>query len=129
MGFGFGLLCYQKNSWNFDIIFVGMYYVLTWNNFFSHMKAALWNLLQNNIHPFLLLFCFLSSSVILDAPEWDPNFLTFSLLLLKHHGHQFLVNCFDEEQYFQTLKIYHQKGGFHIKQCGIFGTILIANRQ
>ena len=42
------------------------------------MKAALWNLLQNNIHPFLLLFCFLSSSVILDATKWGPNFWIFS---------------------------------------------------
>ena len=32
------------------------------------------------------------------------KFQLLSLLLFKCHGHQFLVNCFYEEQYFQTLK-------------------------
>ena len=45
------------------------------------MKAALWNLLQNNIHPFLLLFCFLSPSVISGATEWGQNFLTFIVII------------------------------------------------
>ena len=58
--------------------------ILTWNTFFSHMKAALWNLLQNNIHPFLLIFCFESSSVLLDATEWGPNFFTFIVITLRH---------------------------------------------
>ena len=53
---------------------------VTWNDFFWLMKLHVWNLLQNNIHPFLLIFCFLSSSVILDATEWGPNFFIFSSL-------------------------------------------------
>ena len=56
-------------------------YIVGCNNFFSHMKLALWNLLQNNIHPFLLLFCLLSSSGILGATEWGPNFRTFFVII------------------------------------------------
>ena len=45
--------------------------------FFWLMKLHVCNHLQNNIHPFLLLFCFLSSSVISGATVWGPHFLTF----------------------------------------------------
>ena len=57
------------------------------------MKAAFWNLLQNNIHPFLILFCFLRSSVISGANEWGPHFLTFSLLLFLYHFCRVNVEC------------------------------------
>ena len=56
-------------------------YIVGCNNFFSHIKLALWNLWQNNIYPFLLLFCFLSSSGILGATEWGPNFKTFFVII------------------------------------------------
>ena len=45
------------------------------------MKLHLWNHLQNNIHPFVWLFCVLSSSVILGATEWGQNFLTFIVII------------------------------------------------
>ena len=50
------------------------------------MKLRLWNILQNNIHPFLWLFCFLSSSVISGATEWGPHFLTFFFItFFRYH--------------------------------------------
>ena len=55
--------------------------ILGWNDFFLHMKLHLWNHLQNNIHPFVWLFCVLSSSVILGATEWGQNFLTFIVII------------------------------------------------
>ena len=48
------------------------------------MKLHVWNLLQNNIHPFLLILCFLSSSVISDATEWGPNFFIFIFVIFQN---------------------------------------------
>ena len=60
---------------------------LTWNNFFSHMKAALWNLLHCNIHYFLLLFCFIGSSVHSCATKWGSDFWIFIVIIFKCHVH------------------------------------------
>ena len=63
------------------------------------MKLHLWNLFHWNNQRFLLLFCFLRSSVISDASEWDVNFYNFSLLFrLRHHKNTFFMTSVGDFQ-------------------------------
>ena len=104
-------------------------FILTWNDFFWLMKLHIWNLLQNDIHPFLLLFCFLSSSVILGATKWGPNFFTFIFVTFQMSWPPISGQLFWWGAVFPDTKNLSPKGWFPYLIMWHFFEQFVQNRQ